>query len=98
MVPLLLSEVIEPLLTIVASVTPVSPGLPIRTPSPAAFVAADALPRPAIVPALDSEKVFAPSAAEPTSAPKPEPVLPAPASTTPPVWLLKEKSSAVPSA
>ena len=72
-VPLVLSEVIEPLLTIAPSATPASPGLPIRTPSPAADVAAEALPRPAIVPSLVSEKVFAPSAAEPTSAPKPEP-------------------------
>ena len=98
MVPSVLSDVMDPLLTMNPSATPVLVGLPIRTPSPAAEVPEEALPRPAIVPSLVSEKVLAPSAAEPISAPKPEPVLPAPASTVPPVWLLNVKLSAVPSA
>ena len=65
MVPSVLSDVIVPLLTIDPSATPVLVGLPIRTPSPAADVAEEALPRPAIVPLLVSENVLAPSAAEP---------------------------------
>ncbi|MEL7239321.1 MAG: hypothetical protein AAGK78_10700, partial [Planctomycetota bacterium] len=82
-VPLAPSEVIVPVLVMVASATPVLPTLPMRTPSPARLLPAAALPRPWMSPSLFSTKVLAPSSAPPISAPKPEPWLPSPASIVP---------------
>ena len=84
-VPVVLSDEIEPELVISTVAVPISPGLPMRIPS-----AASTVPRPRMLPELMMLKVL-PS--ELISAAKPEPLLPMPASMVP--ELVIEKSVAV---